>query len=276
MRQALAALPGYFESVTSIEGVEAGDLFSLNQLLGATIEVQVVNTLNKMRSVWDPNDELENFFFQRQAQTFPDVRLVNTTAGSPVPILGIELKGWYLLSKEHEPSLRYKTTPTACADIDLIAVFPWHLSNVLAGTPVVLSPWVESAKYAADAKNHWWQHVRESSLDKGIKSPEASPYPVGRAEVRDKPHRDSGNNFGRLARVTGLMPEFVAENCEHRVAGIPAASWITFFKLVAESSSTAKLKGQLVKHLTATDNPEVAARVENIAALIETLLEPTD
>ena len=54
---ALLALPGYFDSTTNIEGLAATDLFSLNTVLGATIEVQVVQTLNRMRDVWDPNDE---------------------------------------------------------------------------------------------------------------------------------------------------------------------------------------------------------------------------
>ncbi len=39
------ALPGYFNSTTNIEGIEARDLFALNTMLGTTIEVQVVNTL---------------------------------------------------------------------------------------------------------------------------------------------------------------------------------------------------------------------------------------
>jgi len=55
---AVRALPSYFHSATNIEGIQAKDLFSLNTLLGTTLEVQVVETLNRMREVWDPDDDL--------------------------------------------------------------------------------------------------------------------------------------------------------------------------------------------------------------------------
>jgi hypothetical protein len=51
---ALLVLPGFFEFGTRIEGIDATDLFSLNSVLGTSIEVQAVHTLNKMRTVWDP------------------------------------------------------------------------------------------------------------------------------------------------------------------------------------------------------------------------------
>ena len=126
---ALLVLPGFFEFGTRIEGIDATDLFSLNSLLGTSIEVQVVHTLNKMRSIWDPDEEWVGYRFERQSQTFPDVRLVRRGTGESDIAMGIELKGWYLLSKEGVPSLRFPTTPAACSPFDLIAVVPWHLSN---------------------------------------------------------------------------------------------------------------------------------------------------
>ena len=48
---ALLVLPGFFEFGTRIEGIDATDLFSLNSVLGTSIEVQVVHTLNKMRNI---------------------------------------------------------------------------------------------------------------------------------------------------------------------------------------------------------------------------------
>ena len=130
-------LPGFFEFGTRIEGIDATDLFSLNSVLGTSIEVQVVHTLNRMRSIWGPDEDWAGYRFERQSQTFPDVRLVRRGAGQHDIAMGIELKGWYLLSKEGVPSLRFQTTPAACAPFDLIAVVPWHLSNVLSGTPTV-------------------------------------------------------------------------------------------------------------------------------------------
>jgi len=107
VKDALAALPIYFRSDTFIEGINATDIFTLNSALGATIENQVVETLNQIRSVWDPADTYRTFAFVRQPQTFPDVVLKDLSCATGAPILGIELKGWYLLAKEGEPSLRF-------------------------------------------------------------------------------------------------------------------------------------------------------------------------
>lgn len=77
--EAVLALPGYFGSTTNIEGLAATDLFALNTVLGATTEVQVVETLNRMRDVGDPDNEWPTHRFDRQAQTFPDVLLRRRT-----------------------------------------------------------------------------------------------------------------------------------------------------------------------------------------------------
>jgi hypothetical protein len=91
VKSAIAALPFHFDSATVIEGVEAGDLFSLNSVLGSTIEVQTVAALNKLRDVWDPEGEYPNYAFKRSSHSFPDVRLVDTAAPDAEPLLGIEL-----------------------------------------------------------------------------------------------------------------------------------------------------------------------------------------
>ncbi len=54
VREALATLPVYFRTETHIAGVMATDLHTLNNVLGATIEEQVVRTLNLIRTTWDP------------------------------------------------------------------------------------------------------------------------------------------------------------------------------------------------------------------------------
>ena len=69
------AVPGYFRTTTSITGLDAKDLFALNTMLGATIEQQLVETLNSMREVWDPGTTFGDYRFERYSQTFPDVRL---------------------------------------------------------------------------------------------------------------------------------------------------------------------------------------------------------
>lgn len=273
---ALRSLPGYFESDTHIAGIQATDLFSLNTVLAAAIEIQVVKTLNNMRSVWDPDDEWPTYIFERQAQTFPDVRLVTRSNGSKTIALGIELKGWYLLSKEGEPSLRLTTTPSACAEHDLIAVIPWYLSNVLSGTPAVAAPWVESVRYAAQYRNHWWQEIRTAKSDSAIVSPieNVGPYPAKSDMVADKPVSDPGNNFGRLAR-TGIMDLFLQTSLESLIAGIPAEHWIKFFRVFSESREPAEIKNlnyQKYLRIAKTDDEAVAQRVAELLQEIKDLL----
>lgn len=60
VREALYALPLYFKTETVITGIMATDIFTLNAALGATIEEQVVRTLNEMRPIWDSGDEYKS------------------------------------------------------------------------------------------------------------------------------------------------------------------------------------------------------------------------
>ena len=129
VKAAIFALPSRFESELVISGVLATDLFAFNSSLGATIEDQVTASLNDLRSVLDPDNQYSLYGFERQPQTFPDVVLRSSGPDiTPQIIMGIELKGWYILAKEREPSFRYKVTPAACAPADLLVVVPWTLS----------------------------------------------------------------------------------------------------------------------------------------------------
>ncbi len=78
------------------------------------------------------------------------------------------LKGWYLLAKEAEPSLRFQVTEIACADQDLLVVVPWVLDNVISGSPILFEPFVESARFAAAHRNHHSRYVRQTALSTEI------------------------------------------------------------------------------------------------------------
>ena len=162
VRDALQVLPSLFKSDLVISGVRATDLHAFNTSLGATIEEQVVAGLNAIRdATWDKDRKYTDLRFVRQSQTFPDVVLKKAAPShKPVtPIMGIELKGWYVMAKEGVPSFRYTTTPKAAAPQDLLVVFPWALSGVISGAPVLFAPYVTSARYAAEYRNWWWQSV---------------------------------------------------------------------------------------------------------------------
>ena len=169
------------------------------------------------------------YTFIRQSQTFPDVVLRKTDNGQDI-LMGIELKGWYLLAREGVPTYRFTVTEKACNPQDLLVVVPWVLSNVLAGSPVLHRPFVETARYCAQKRNHYWMHERRASSNVGIETPtDVTPYPLKSDQIADKPVSDSGGNFGRLARY-GLMDDYIESMYSTQIRGILVADWLTFFK----------------------------------------------
>lgn len=249
VKEALYALPNHFRTSTFIQGISATDIFTLNTALGATIEAQVVTTLNGMRAVWDPDEKYLLYSFVRQSQTFPDVilRKVGVGAGDDI-VFGIELKGWYLLAKEAEPSFRFLATPEVCAKADLICVVPWSLDNVISGSPQVFTPYIESSKYAALYRNYHWSHLRLSKdpVDKkAVTIPKnVSPYPTKSDAISDRPVRDGGGNFGRFAR-TGLMEFYLTAAMATPLNGVSAIHWLEFFKIFKEQTPNEKISQEI-------------------------------
>ena len=258
---ALKALPAHFHSDTFIEGVNATDVFTLNSALGATIENQVVETLNTIRSVWDPDNAYGTYLFVRQPQSFPDVVLKNLSDETAKPIMGIELKGWYLLAKEAEPSLRFQQTSAACAEADVIMVVPWVLNRVISGRPRIYSPYIESAKYAAAYRNWHWKQMRGDGGASEIRIPSiAEPYPRKADATNDQPQSDKGKNFGRIAR-TGLMDEYLSKMQLQPVCGIRAAYWLEFFKIFHQDATDEQIEKALDRLRAKVDGiPESAQK----------------
>lgn len=277
--EAIRAIPFYFHSPINIEGLEAGDLFSLNSLLGGAIEIQTVETLNRIRSVWDPNDEWQDYGFKRFPQSYPDVRLVRGD-NHQSPAIGIELKGWYLLSKEAEPSFRYKATADASSVWDLLVCVPWTLNNVLSGTPEVHEPYIEQAKHVADMRTFYWQHLRAGNAtnrDTKISTPKGiQPYPAPGSAISDSPSSDRGTNFGRIARIQGLMTEWTNRLLAQSISGIPAKYWIEFLKAFTESKAEADLQHKingLVRKSRPSDRSSEIERAFGLLIELSELLE---
>jgi len=278
VKKAIFSLPSRFESSLNIDGVLATDLFAFNSSLGATIEQQVVDSLNRLRSVWDPEQRYALYEFERQPQTFPDVVLKASAPDvKPTVLMGIELKGWYVLAKEKEPSLRYKVTPAVCAPADLLVVVPWALSNVISGSPIVFEPFVMGARHAAEYRNWYWKHKRKGSSDRGIELSSVDQfYPTKSDMISDRPASDSGGNFGRLARA-GVMEEYIAQLFEEKLAGIQLSAWQRFLSIFTEGVTDKDIDAALQKiadNVARTvDDPEASKRLaekfREIANLIE-------
>lgn len=228
VREVLRTLPEYFRSSIAITGgVSAVEVFTFGSAFSPLIEAEVLRTLNETRKVWDTKGQYAGYEFVRQAEQFPDILLISA---SKKPVFGIELKSWYLLAKEGEPSPRFRVSAKAIAPADLFVVVPWVLSNVLTGSPIVYEPYVELAKYVAEYRNYWWQHLRETKASIEIRSPsKVKPYPSAREQINDVPVADRGGNFGRIAR-TGIMDDWVRSFNQLQLLGISVESWRRFFK----------------------------------------------
>lgn len=251
VKKSIYSLPSRFGSELSISGVLATDLFAFNSSLGATIEEQVIASLNRLRSVWDPDQKYALYSFERQPQTFPDVVLrASAPDVEPQVLMGIELKGWYVLAKEGEPSGRYKVTPAVCAPADLLVVVPWALGKVISGSPQVFTPYVTSARQAAEYRNWYWEHSRDSKdspAERGITTSAATSFYPNKADpISDAPLKDGGGNFGRFARSGDAMSDYISELFDDKLSGIPIWAWQKFLLLFTEGQTTEKVQAGLL------------------------------
>ena len=259
-----------------VAGISATDLFTLNAPLGAAIESSVVENLNDLRELWDPEGRYEIYSFVRQAQVFPDVRLQTTAPGIAEDdriLMGIELKGWFLLAKEGEPSFRYKASPVVCMPQDLLVVFPWRLDEVISGSPRLLKPFVEEARYAAEHRNHYWSELRGVTGKPAeiVLAENELPYPSKGQKFNDEPKVDKGSNFGRVARG-GLMAEFIGELLQQPISGIPAMHWQTFLRIFAEGADNEEIERKLKALRSKVEKSNVpAVEIEALDEVLEGL-----
>ena len=250
----------------------------MNSALGATIEAEVVDALNDLRTTWDPEQAYAQYAFVRQPQTFPDVRLQRIRDDGNVDvILGIELKGWYLLGKEGEPSFRMTASPDACAPADLIAIYPWTLTNVISGRPQLFRPFVLEAKYAAELRNHHWEHVMGGGGGNRpiTRAAHAKPYPEKPDAIADRALNDGGDNFSRLAR-TGMMDEYKQAIDREGIAGIPAGEWRKFFKAFVGGHDAADASRAIDRLVRTISGPTTRLTDAQVDAIAEQLRQVAD
>lgn len=240
---AIYAIEDKFETALNISGVPVSDLFTMNSALGAAIEKSVVESLNDLKGFWDPDSNYSDYRFIRQAQCFPDVLLKSTNPNSdPEIIMGIELKGWFVLSKEGEPSFRYKIAPQCCAEADLLVVMPWIFDSVVSGKPKLMTPIISEARYAAEMRNFHWTWLRANRTSESqnsravVSATHDGYYPEKSDQISDRPVRDSGNNFGRIARC-GVFDADVEERLKEDALGISVDAWRRFLKIFSDTAS---------------------------------------
>lgn len=241
VKLALATIPNGFHSELSLAGVPATDLCGAQSLIAAGVEREVADRLNDMRMLWDPDGKYMDCKFQRFPESYPDVRLIRP--GIPEPLIGVELKTWYLLSKEQEPCARFTASVNASTDYDLLVIFPWYWDRVITGVPALLSPWVRSAKEVAEIRNEAWGEP--------VQLARTTPYPAPRSKYCDVPMWEpAATAWGRIARIPGLMDDFVKSSLDTDLYGIPAHYWVSFLSLFKEKAASDAIKRGLERIAT--------------------------
>jgi len=112
------------------------------------------------------------------------------------------------------------------------------LSDVVAGSPKLLRPFVGEARHAAELRNYYWQTMRAERGGNGniVAATHQAPYPAVKTDqCSDRAEDDGGGNFGRVARY-GLLDEFVKSTQKQEVSGIPVRAWLTFFKIFSDNA----------------------------------------
>jgi hypothetical protein len=147
----------------------------------------------------------------------------------------------------------------------------------VSGVATVIEPWIESARYAAEWRDHWWQYVRDTEDERSIEQPpRAAPYPTKADEVAVKPKYDHGGNFGRLPRARPLMDDFIRRSMAHEVLGIPVSAWVSFLSLHKDTSTpediATSLQAQLKRHanrIVPSAADQILMRILEIRGLLE-------
>lgn len=138
-------------------------------------------------------------------------------------------------------------------------------------------PYIEQAGYVAQMRNWWWTYIRDSKdtqVDRQVYPPEGgvAPYPPPKVRISDRPAKDGGNNFGRVARIGSLMEGYVNSMLSRLIAGIPADHWTQFFKLHAEARNADEILRQMEKALTRRGDPISAEAAEDVVEAIRRIV----
>jgi hypothetical protein len=237
--ETLFALPSYFSIQGQLPIIPAADLHAANSLLGAGIEGSVPRTLNQLRTLWDPKRDYSDWSFERQPQTFPDVPFRRRSGSAGETLFGIEVKSWYILAKEREPSFRFYVNRNFCHPADMCVIYPWALDGAVSGKPILFRPLVCGARKAARLRNEAWISKAKNTEWASIKEP-AGPFrftPTREDRINDTSPRDDGNNMGRIARCGIWTAEIDRLLTEERISGIPLMAWQAFLAAFKEGTA---------------------------------------
>ncbi len=92
-----------------------------------------------------------------------------------------------------------------------------------------------------------------------------------KVKISDKATHDSGGNFGRVARVHGLMSDWTERMLQTRVSGVEAGHWVNFFKAYADSRGREEVEEKLDRLLGAQMRVRAQSDTAELLSLLGSL-----
>ena len=184
-----------------------------NNYVGQGIEELIGTQLNgQLHYQWtdDPN-----LVFIRNAVQFPDLYLINRAEKRI--LLSAEVKSWFVFSTDNITA-RFEAAPNIIREGSLLILFPWHMTDLVFGTPILLEPYIGDAKALAERRDKIWLAGGFKRFKKGEKSSHrkvevpildvARPAALNQTKTKSVAYQQKGEafekeseNFGKIWRI---------------------------------------------------------------------------
>ncbi|WP_293913164.1 hypothetical protein [Deinococcus sp.] len=145
-------------------------LNQFNNYVGQGAEEALIQILNSTRFkiLWYPLihwNNLSRLKFIRNTVQFPDIHLIDTLDNTI--LLSIESKTWFLFSGD-DITARFHVSPTYIKNDTLIVIFPWVMSKLISGSPIMYEPYICNARELAELRDKTWGAGGLKAFRKGL------------------------------------------------------------------------------------------------------------
>jgi hypothetical protein len=210
-----------------------------NNYVGQGIEELIGTQLNgPLRSLWTDNT---NLVFIRNAVQFPDLYLIHREEKRI--LLSIEIKSWFVFSGD-DITARFEAAPNIIKEGSLLVLFPWHMTDLVFGTPLLLEPYIGDAKALAERRDNIWLAGGFSGFKKGILSPHRKievpvvdmlkPTALNQTKTKSVAYQRKGEifekeseNFGKIWRIYDerINTVFYSNTLSNELLGRKISEW---------------------------------------------------
>jgi hypothetical protein len=184
-----------------------------NNYVGQGIEELIGTQLNgPLRPLWTDNP---NLVFIRNAVQFPDLYLIRREEKRI--LLSTEIKSWFVFSSDNITA-RFEAAPNVIKEDSLLVLFPWHMTDLVFGTPILLEPYIGNAKALAERRDNIWLAGGFKEFKKGVVSPNRKievpvvdalkPTALNQTKTKSVAYQRKGEvfekeseNFGKIWRI---------------------------------------------------------------------------